>query len=188
MSPERRCMPLDQWPAEDRRRWIEGLRAGDLFEASGAGACWSPQSQRKFQRGYGRWLTWLHATGQLDNAMHPGDRVTPARVAAYVTALAATCAPYTRVGRIQELYATLRILAPRCDWRWLAAASRNPASPRHAGPRQAAAPAPRRGTGRAWPAADARSGDRSALVAPCAGRAIPGWVDDRAAGPPSGAN
>ena len=67
-------------------------------------------------------------------------------------------------------------------------ASRNPASPRHAGPRQAAAPAPRRGTGRAWPAADARSGDRSALVAPCAGRAIPGWVDDRAAGPPSGAN
>ena len=120
MLPEQRCMPLDQWPAEDRRRWIEGLRTGDLFEASGAGACWSPQSQRKFRHGYGRWLTWLDATGQLDNAMHPGDRVTPARAAAYVTALAATCAPCTCVGRIQELSVTLRILAPRCDWRWLA--------------------------------------------------------------------
>ena len=113
-------MPLDQWPAEDRQRWIEGLRAGGLFEATGAGACWSPQSQRKFQHGYGRWLSWLNVTGQLDSAMHPGDRVTPTRVAAYVAALAATCAPYTCVGRIQELYVTLRILAPRCDWRWLA--------------------------------------------------------------------
>ena len=31
-----------------------------------------------------------------------------------------TCAPSTRVGRIQELYVTLRILAPPRDWRWLA--------------------------------------------------------------------
>jgi integrase/recombinase XerD len=112
-------MPLDQWPAEDRRRWIEGLRTGGLFEAAGAGAGWAPRSRRKFQSGYGRWLTWLHATGQLDNAVHPGDRVTPMRIAAYVAVLAATCAPYTCVARIEELYATLRILAPRGDWRWL---------------------------------------------------------------------
>lgn len=60
------------------------------------------------------------STGQLDSAVHPGDRITPTRIAAYVAALAATCAPYTRVARIEELYATLRILAPGYNWRWLA--------------------------------------------------------------------
>jgi hypothetical protein len=115
LPTDRLCLPLDQWPAEDRRRWIEGVRGGGLFEAVGAGAHWAPHSQRKFRCGYGRWLAWLHATGQLDTVMSPGDRVTPERAAAYVTALAATCSPYTRAGRIQELYGSLRVLAPRQD-------------------------------------------------------------------------
>jgi integrase/recombinase XerD len=120
MSAERRCMPLGQWPAEDRRLWNEGLHTGGLFEVTGPGAHWSAHSQGKHQRGYGRWLTWLADTGQLDSAAPPGDRVTPGRIAAYLTALEATCAPYTRVSRIQDLHVTLRILAPQSDWRWLA--------------------------------------------------------------------
>jgi site-specific recombinase XerD len=113
-------MPLDQWPAEDRRLWDEGLRTGGLFEAIGPGAHWSAHSQRKHQQGYGRWLTWLDDAGQLDRTVPPGDRITHGRVADYLTGLETTCAPYTRVGRIQDLHVALRILAPRGNWRWLA--------------------------------------------------------------------
>jgi site-specific recombinase XerD len=113
-------MPFDQWPAEDRRLWTEGLRTGGLFEPVGVGARWSVRTQRKRQHSYGRWLTWLDAIGELDSAVPPGDRVTQARVVEYVAALKASCAPYTLVNRIQDLHATLRMLAPRDDWRWLA--------------------------------------------------------------------
>src|SRR5262249_34822809 len=34
--------------------------------------------------------------------------------------LSASCAPYTVVCRLQELYDALRVLAPDMDWRWLA--------------------------------------------------------------------
>ena len=87
MLPERRVLPLDQWPAEDRRRWIEGLRTGDLFEASGAGACWSPQAP--VQAPARLWalahlVAYNHRPASTMPTV-PGDRVSPARVAAYAT-------------------------------------------------------------------------------------------------------
>jgi integrase/recombinase XerD len=46
--------------------------------------------------------------------------VTRELIADYVQMLSASCAPYTVVCRLQELYDALRVLAPEMDWRWLA--------------------------------------------------------------------
>jgi integrase/recombinase XerD len=119
MLSERLCLPVEQWPALDQRLWRAGIRAGELFEPAGAGAHWSPRSCDKTARGYGRWLTWLGATSQLVETIHPGDRVTRARVIAYLDVIAATCAPFTLTCRIQELCDALRVLAPRQDRGWL---------------------------------------------------------------------
>jgi hypothetical protein len=121
MSPERLCWPPGQWPAADRQLWEAGVAAGELFAPCGVGAHWAAQSQRKFRHGYGRWLSWLAATDQLDPDQPAGARVTPARVAAYVAALSASSAPYSCAGRLQDLSAVLRLVAPEHDWGWLQA-------------------------------------------------------------------
>ncbi len=120
MSVERRCLPIGCWPERDRLAWEAGTRRADLFEETNAGADWSLSSRRKTARGYGRWLCWLTENGLFDPILAPGARVTRRLVADYVATLSASCAPYTVVCRLQELYDALRVLAPEVDWRWLA--------------------------------------------------------------------
>ncbi|MGC2080449.1 MAG: hypothetical protein WA728_31450 [Xanthobacteraceae bacterium] len=120
MTAERCCLPIVAWPEQDRLAWEARTRPAGLFEQKGAGAEWSPRSRIKTAKGYGRWLCWLEQKGLLDPALTPGARVTKPLIADYVAMLSASCAPYTVVCRLQELYDTLRVLAPDTDWRWLA--------------------------------------------------------------------
>src|SRR5689334_15919755 len=119
--PHRRvCLPLDQWPAVDRTRWVNATREKGLFDAPHAGANWSPLSRRKTASGYGRWLAWLIGTDAYDPAEDPGRRATPEQVAAYLRDLEPMTAPYTLLCRVQELYDAMRVLAPDHNWSWLA--------------------------------------------------------------------
>lgn len=120
MIVEKCCLPIDDWPEQDRLLWERGTRRADLFEQKGAGAEWGLHSRIKTARGYGRWLCWLKQMGLLDPTLTPGARVTKPFIANYVETLSANCAPYTVVCRLQELYDTLRVLEPDMDWRWLA--------------------------------------------------------------------
>jgi integrase/recombinase XerD len=120
MTVERRCLPIAAWPEQDRLAWEAGTRRADLFEQKGAGTEWSSSSKKKTASGYGLWLCWLGQNGLLDPKLAPGSRVTKPLVADYVATLSASCAPYTVVCRLQELYDALRVLAPDMDWRWLA--------------------------------------------------------------------
>ncbi len=119
MSDFRR-LPIEEWPARDRKIWTEGVEPKGLFDAAGAGANWSERSRRKTAGGYGYWLSWLEARGGCDPHLDPADRVTPKRVAAYVAELHSQRADYTVLCRIQELLDALRVLAPDKDWNWLA--------------------------------------------------------------------
>src|SRR5580693_3514765 len=56
-DPDRRCKPLDEWPADDRALWQAALIPGDLFADGGARAKHSEFSNRKAVYGYGRFLT-----------------------------------------------------------------------------------------------------------------------------------
>jgi integrase/recombinase XerD len=132
MPIERRCLPFSQWPEADQLAWIAGTRQVALFEAAGAGAHWARHSRRKVEHGYGHWLAWLHRSQPLHAVPSPALRVSRRRVADYIAALSTTCAPYTQVCRIQELYDAMRVLAPGEDWQWLAevlAALRRGAAP-----------------------------------------------------------
>jgi len=120
MSVERRCLPIASWPGLDRLAWEAGTRRADLFEDRSAGADWSLPSRQKTSRGYGRWLCWLMENGLFDPTLAPAARVTRPLVADYVATLSESCAPYTVVCRVQELYDALRVLAPEGDWHWLA--------------------------------------------------------------------
>lgn len=118
-----RQLRVEEWPGRDRAIWLEGVEPQGLFDAAGAG--WSERSQRKTAGGYGYWLSWLLARGELDPDLRPAERVTRERVAAYVAELRAERRGYTPLNRIQELLDALRVLAPQADWSWLAQVYRN---------------------------------------------------------------
>jgi integrase/recombinase XerD len=119
MTVDRGCLPIAAWPEHDRLAWEAGTRRAGLFEESGAGADWSPHSRTKTARGYGRWLGWLKQKDLFDPSVAREARVTKPLVAEYVAVLSSSCAPYTVVCRLQELYDALRVLAADEDWRWL---------------------------------------------------------------------
>ncbi|HEY1432888.1 MAG TPA: tyrosine-type recombinase/integrase, partial [Stellaceae bacterium] len=116
---DRRCKPLDEWPAADRALWQAALMPGDLFDDGGARARHSEISNRNAVYGYGRWLTCLDRHGWLDDASSPADRITPARVRAYIPDLERHNATQTVLNRLQELYAVALVMDPDRDWSWI---------------------------------------------------------------------
>jgi site-specific recombinase XerD len=118
-GPERRCLPVAEWPLQDREAWEAILRpAGFLDEASPA-AGWAPESRRGVAKSYGRFLSWLSGTGQLDRNAGPLERIGPDRVTAFVAHLRGLNADRTVINRLIHLEMLTRALAPTRDWSFL---------------------------------------------------------------------
>lgn len=120
-DPRRRCLKVEAWPKPDRRAWEAALQPGDILEGTvGPGFHWSAQTREKYRKGYGRWLTFLITSGRFDTALSPGERVTPEAVRTYHEALLEQdLGSWTIWGRLAELLATIKVLAPDDDWSWL---------------------------------------------------------------------
>jgi integrase/recombinase XerD len=118
-DPDRRCKPPDEWPADDRDRWLAALTLGDLFDDLGARAGHSEVSNRNAAYGYGRWLTFLERRGWLDAASSPAERITPVRVNAYIADLETHNSTQTVLNRLQELHAVAVVMDPDRDWSWI---------------------------------------------------------------------
>jgi site-specific recombinase XerD len=119
LDPDRRCKTVEEWPPDDRDLWQAALVPGDAVEDGGARAMHSEYSNRNAVYGYGRWLTWLDRQGLLDPTSVPADRITPARVKAYIADLERHAATQTLLNRVQELHAVAVVLDPGRDWRWV---------------------------------------------------------------------
>lgn len=122
-SSARLCLPLAAWPEADRQLWETALRPASLLHGGGRRARYRAISNRRFEKGYGRWLAWLTQTGKLDPTSPPGMRITPEAVEAYLSDLMAVNAPSTLLSRLQELHDTAKVMAPGADWSWLRALS-----------------------------------------------------------------
>lgn len=120
MDPRRRCLKLDDWPVADRLAWQDAQRSGDILDGTvGPGHHWAPQTREKYRKGYGRWLTFLKSNGRLDAVLSPAERVTREAVRLYLAELASTVSSWTTWGRLAELLAAIRVIAPDQDWTWL---------------------------------------------------------------------
>ena len=117
-SPERVCRKLENWPEADRRFWLVSLEPRDLLDAGDSRCRYRAISNRKTERGYGRWLTFLDRQGKLNGA--PPDRITPATLARYVRELQSLGnGSYSILCRLQELYDAARVMDARRDWSWI---------------------------------------------------------------------
>lgn len=119
-DPTRRCLEVHEWPMADQHLWHVIFQPGDILDGTvGAGFRWSDATRGKYRKGYGRWLTFLITTDQLDRDVHPTKRITPERIAAYMDDLRKAVASWTVWGRIAELLAVAKAFAPNADWSWL---------------------------------------------------------------------
>ena len=119
-DPRRRCLKLEVWPGVDRAAWDAALAPGDLLDGTvGAAHHWCDDTRAKYRKGYGRWLTFLITSERFDADAAPAERITSAAVLAYIEELREQVAPWTVWGRVAELLAVARAMAPEEDWAWL---------------------------------------------------------------------
>lgn len=107
-------MPVEKWPPLDRAAWDRAF-AGDPLEDGGAGpaAHWRSTSAEMCAIGYGVWLAWLEANGQLDEYREPDSRVTVDQVRRYLSDMRFSGLSESSCShRLNSLGAALRVIAP----------------------------------------------------------------------------
>jgi len=120
-APERACLSLQQWPSEDRKLWQGACAPTDpLDEHSGVRAQYSAVANRNVEKGYGRWLTFLHRTDPACLKDAPGNRITPERAQAYIGCLVDLQNGTAAIlSRLKELRAAAKVMGPAHDWQFL---------------------------------------------------------------------
>jgi len=120
-APERACMNMDDWPAVDRRLWREAVTPADPFAGSGGTrANHSLHSNRKAEKGYGRFLTDLKFHDPAALLEPPIERITPARVRAYALRLVEIGnGTGTILCRLQELGEMAKAFDATRDWSFI---------------------------------------------------------------------
>ena len=123
----RTCLPVSDWPAEDRRLWEESTTApASLLDDGGTRSRLRATTNKNVAKSYGRWLHWLTEQGLLDPDEPPEVRITRDRVEAFIYALLDGGNEYSTASqRIGELRAAARAIAPDRNWDWFKAPMRN---------------------------------------------------------------
>jgi integrase/recombinase XerD len=115
-------LPLEHWPAADREAFAKAYEAGDIFDETGGPGSHLAEGTRKIIRTcYRRWLAFLKEHYPNDLLKPPADRITPERVRAFVEHLDVEIRPTSVAIAIDNLCYAARLIAPKGDWRWLAA-------------------------------------------------------------------
>lgn len=120
-APERACMPISGWPNEDRQFWQAACAPSHLLDENvGSRSDRRPISNRKTEKGYGRWLTFLSITEPTCLAESPAARITPGRLKAFVTHLESLKnGTATILARLQELGEAAKVMAPDFNWSFI---------------------------------------------------------------------
>ena len=119
LDPERRCLPLDEWPEADRLAWERARTHADLLDEPGLAAHWKPKTVRTVISGYGRFLGFLDRQCWLDRETGPASRLTREFVGPYLEGLKTYISPVSLWGRATNLAEAFRVMVPGIDLRFL---------------------------------------------------------------------
>jgi integrase/recombinase XerD len=125
----RRWMP-ELWPKADRAAWVRAVaEAEGPFDQPGPAASWAVKTRRARAGAWGNFLAFLDARGDLDRSGMPADRLTPARLTAWLAASTERWTANTARQIVAELTLAIAAMVPDRDWSWV---RRHPARPREA--------------------------------------------------------
>ncbi len=113
---ERTSLPLHDWPEQDRRLWQSATEEGRYFQKAGKASHWSEPTKRQVQKGYAKWLWYLHNSGALDRLTLPSERICEDHLRGYLAELERQgLASVTIASRITDLTEALRVMEPKAD-------------------------------------------------------------------------
>lgn len=119
-SPDRRCLPVSEWPEADGAAWQRLTKPAGPLDDPGAGADWRAETREARATAYGRWLGFVDGHFPHLLSEPPADRLTPATVAAYVAFLQQqSLAPYTVLSYLIGLRVVVAGMDPHFDRHWL---------------------------------------------------------------------
>jgi integrase/recombinase XerD len=108
-----------QWPNEDRHRWEEAFRLGDLFDEERRGTHLSEATRNALRVSYAQYLRFIaeHHVGLLIKP--PEARLDRQLIAEYVGLLRRTNQDSSIATSLHHLRLALRLICPKEDWSWL---------------------------------------------------------------------
>lgn len=110
-------LPLASFPDADLKALRAAYEPGDVFDDTvGPGTHLAPGTRKTILTAYRRWLGFLSLD---ERAAPPVDRITRARVRAYVDHLSADLQPNSIAAYLAGLFYFARFAAPTHDWNWL---------------------------------------------------------------------
>jgi hypothetical protein len=113
-------LPVNEWPEVDREAFRAAYEPGDVFdETAGPGAHLAEGTRTWIRFTYRRWLGFLKTNYPDDLSLPPAERITPARVRAFIEHLSAEMRPTSVAITVGRLYAAARLIAPTAEWAWL---------------------------------------------------------------------
>ena len=118
-DPRRHWLLVSQWPEKDQAIWQAATAACDEYGFANYGQHLAPESLASLERTYGRFLNFLRCEGELDPDEHPADRVTPARLATYLSEIRRMYMSASQTLLISGIACAMRIFAPNRDWDWI---------------------------------------------------------------------
>lgn len=109
----------DDWPDQDRQLWVNLLAGGGFMEDCGPGASWSAGTRQIRQQGYGQWLSFLMRYEPTALVELPHQRITEARVRAYLQEMQSRLKPNSQTNLMVSLLVIAKASAPKENWAWL---------------------------------------------------------------------
>ena len=115
-----RSVPIEDWPAADRRGWETACRRPRRLVRGGAASHLGADTRSDPARRYGYYLDFLNRSGQLDLEVEATALVTPEAVAAFITELQSRVRSVTVSRTIYKLRRAAECITPDRDFTWLA--------------------------------------------------------------------
>ena len=111
----RYSLSFRDWPEADRRAWEAALMVRDVFDDGGVATPWRPATRTDAITAYGYWLKFLGDEDFTLLELNPAERVTTARVRAYLQALLSRMSAMGAAATLGQLVLALRAIAPGYD-------------------------------------------------------------------------
>lgn len=120
---DRRALPLNQWPIEDREAWTAAFKPKGLFDDGIDCSKLKGPTRQSYYGAYARWLRFLTIHFPVLLQSPPATRVTKVTIAAWLKTMQ-ELAPLSRWSEVGCLLRALAIICPNAGFEWLRALHR----------------------------------------------------------------
>jgi integrase len=112
-------LPFQHWPNEERQRWADAFRGGDIFDEDKRGTELSEATRKALRVSYAQYLRFLSDNHADLLTKPPIARLGRWLIAEYCGLLTKTNQDISIATSLHHLRLALKLICPKEDWSWL---------------------------------------------------------------------